>query len=91
MPWLYVAVPRLAPPGPLARARRLGRQRAVVQPGGFVRAAAAGSVLTKHLGSIKLLWSPLHIYQTLTAIVFLAAAAVASLETQGFTSVFSLP
>lgn len=54
-------------------------------------AACAGSPLTKHLGSIKLLWSPLHIYQTLTTFVFLAAAGAASQETQGFTSVFSLP
>lgn len=47
--------------------------------------------LTKHLGSIKLLWSPLHIYQTLTTFVFLAAAGVASLETHGFTSLFPFP
>lgn len=84
--------PGWLPAGPLAGARRLGRQRGAVRPGGFARAAAAAaSVLTKHLGSIKLLWSPLHIYQTLTAIVFLAAAAAASLETRGFTSVFPFP
>lgn len=63
----------------------------MVRPGGFIRAATAGSVLTKHLGSIKLLWSPLHIYQTLTTFVFLAAAGAASLETQGFTSLFPFP
>lgn len=90
-PWSCVAVPRLAHPGPLAGAQGLGRQRGMAGPGGFVRAASAGSALTKHLGSIKLLWSPLHIYQMLTTFVFLAAAGVASLETQGFTSLFPFP
>lgn len=89
--WCHVADPRLAHPGPLGGARGLGRQRGTARMGGFVRAASAGSTLTKHLGSIKLLWSPLHIYQMLTTFVFLAAAGAASLETRGFTSLFPFP
>lgn len=89
--WCHVAIPKLAHPSPLARAQGLRRQHSAAWPGGFVRAASAESALTKHLGSIKLLWSPLHIYQTLTTFVFLTAAGVASLETQGFTSLFPFP
>lgn len=85
--WCHAVVPKLAQPSPFSGAHCLGWQHCQ-EPSLELPLLGA---LTKHLGSIKLLWSPLHIYQTLTTFVFLAAAGAASLETRRFTSLFPFP
>lgn len=85
--WCHAVVPKLAHPSPFSGAHCLEWQHCQ-EPSLELHLLGA---LTKHLGSIKLLWSPLDIYQMLTTFVFLAAAGVASLETHGFTSLFPFP